>query len=354
MEIIHSTHYDFNKFYKDFIYSNENVSWAYLPKFIEYQKYYSGTRFIKDLSFIIINENKPICICPLLVENIEGANLFTSGASYLKAPVINELLDNKFTQKVERYCFDQIDKLAKENNIVKLMMTLDPLSYHDNFNYLTQYGFLNSSISTTVFDLSKDINELWAGLRKSFQSLINNGKKKYTIEYIDYTNASFEIHEKYRELHHKAAGRVTRDLRTYEIQYKMLLDDNALLVGLRDKDKFIAFSYFFHFNGSIYYGSSSDDPDYQTDIPLEHTIIWAAIEYYKNRNYKYFEIGWQQFGEQIFDHPSKKDISISFFKRGFGGNLVNLFRGIKYYNKEFLEKDIRNNLSGLIVNYIIT
>jgi len=342
MEIIFAEDERFEKTYKDFIDSNSNVTWAYLPKFVQYQKLYSGARFYKDVSFIILEGKNPVCISPLIIEKINGVNSFSNANSYLRAPICSTKLDKKFSKKIEKKSFEVIDQLATENNIAKLMMLVDPLNNNLIFNFLTEYGFLDSTISTCILDLEFDDVLLWSNLRKSFQSLINNGLKGYEIVIVDKSNPLFEVHEKYRELHHKASGKITRDIETFQLQYEMLLDDNAILVGLKDGEHFVAFSYFFHFNRSIYYGSSSDDPDYQPTIPLEHTIIWAAIKYYKKRNFKFFEIGWQQFGEQIFDHPSSKDISISFFKRGFGGELRSLYRGIKYYDDELKKNELLN------------
>ena len=62
------------------------------------------------------------------------------------------------------------------------------------------------------------------------------------------------------------------------------------------------------------------------------------------------EIKHHQFGQQVFDHPSSKDINLSFFKRGFGGEIITLYRGIKYYDKEFMEENLNENITNLINN----
>ena len=61
-------------------------------------------------------------------------------------------------------------------------------------------------------------------------------------------------------------------------------------------------------------------------------------------------MGWQQFSQQIFDQPSEKDLNLSFFKRGFGGDIITLFRGIKYHRADFMREEITNMLS-LLFNY---
>ena len=168
---------------------------------------------------------------------------------------------------------------------------------------------------------------------------------------MDYNNANYDIHEIYRKLHHKTAGRVTRSRETFNMQFEDLKNDKAVLAGLKDGEQFITFSYFNHHQSSAYYGSASDDPDFQTEIPLEHCIIWTAIEYYKKRGLDFFETGCQQFGPQLYDHPGQKDINISFFKRGFGGKIVPLYRGIKYYSKELMQQELFENTEKLMQEY---
>jgi hypothetical protein len=79
-------------------------------------------------------------------------------------------------------------------------------------------------------------------------------------------------------------------------------------------------------------------------MPIEHLIMWEAILFHKKQGVKYFETGYQEFGKQIYNFPLKKDLDISFFKRGFGGDLCSLYRGVKYYDSEFERKEKLFNL----------
>ena len=347
MDFIFKESEKFKIFWKKFVNENNNATWSYLPNLIAYQKFYSG-KIEKDLSFVIVQSNNILAICPLFLELYGNNKTFTNSGEYLRSPIIKSDLNIKYKNKIEKECFNKIDELAKKYNVKKTMFLLDPLPENHKYNYLMKYGYLDTSINTSIMDLTKNKEEMWSSLRNSYKSLINNGKKKYEVIIVDAEKTDYKAHNLYKELHHKTAGRITRCQETWDLQYEMLKDDNAMLIGLKDFDMFVAFSYFSHHNGKACYGSSSDDPDYKTDIPLEHTIIWSAIEYYKKRNFKLLEIGWQSFGKQIFDHPSQKYINLSFFKRGFGGEIRTLYRGIKYYDKEFMKKDLEQNISKLI------
>ncbi|RLC33416.1 hypothetical protein DRH14_04900 [Candidatus Shapirobacteria bacterium] len=197
-------------------------------------------------------------------------------------------------KKMHHFSIDYVCNVMKSqvaNNVFKKKLC-DELAVFYSAN-----GMLNDIekifISTSIINLSLDRKDLWSNLRKSFQSLINKGRDKFNIRVIDYQNPDFEKHEVYRKLHHKTSGMIARPIKTFDLQFDMLKEDNAILVALQDlqNDKFIAFSYFFHHNKRAYYESASDDPDYFSDTPLEHYIIWTAIEYYKKRNFNFFELG---------------------------------------------------------------
>ena len=57
------------------------------------------------------------------------------------------------------------------------------------------------------------------------------------------------------------------------------------------------------------------------------------IKWLRQNRYKYYELGYQYFSDQPYDHPSQKEINISSFKRHFGGYTITRHRGIKRYKK---------------------
>ncbi len=350
LEIVEKKHRNFNKMWNSYLQTNPTVSWRYLNDWIVYQKEYSKS-FQKDLSFLIKEGQNVLAICPLLIENNNSHFQASSGDDYMPSPDVSMKYDKKFRKKIENFCFYQIDHYAKTKKIKKIKMMTDPCSQNWDFNHLTQYGFLDSSIATEIIDLRNSVSEIKSSFRSSYKSIINQSSKIYQIKIIDCKNPEYQIHEEYRKLHHKSAGRITRNIKTFDLQFELLKKDNAMLIGLMFEKKFIAFSYFFHHNRNIYYASSSDNPNFKVKVPIEHLIIWSAIEYYVNRKFSKMEIGWQQFGPQLFDFPSNKDINISFFKRGFGGSTVSLFRGVKYYETGLMKREINEQSEKIIQLY---
>lgn len=340
MVIISSGHPDFKDYWTRFVSTNPGASWRYLWSRMEYQKAFMGESIEKDLSFILLDGPEPILACPLFLERRRSASYFSSGGGYLEAPLMKDGLPDKKAKQAERECFPYIDRLACEHHVRSAKFMIDPLGKQARYNPLTKYGYFDSSVVTVIVDLKQDEGRLWADLRKSYKALINRALKKYRVVFVDASNPDEEVFRQYVLTHCKAAGRTTRPARTFEIQMEKIRNDEATLIGVVNDERLVAFSYFSHFNGGVYYGSMADDPDCDSDMPFEHCMLWRAIEYYKRRGFKRLETGVQQFGIQVFDLPVQKNINISFFKRGFGGSMTPVYRGIKFYDKGALESSL--------------
>lgn len=345
----------FERMWERFLSENDHVSFFYTLHWMEYQRYYSADRFVDDLSFILLSaNNEPLAICPLYLENYDGLLRFSyrgDSLESLRTPLISQALHPKYRKKIERELYRIIDDLAEGHNVQKCNFVIDPLCaiYEDQrYNYLTQYGYLDASIATQIIDLRKSEAELWASLRKSYSALINKSDKTFEMVIMDHRDPMFDIHDNYRVLHHKAAGRVTRPIETFNLQFKMLRNDEAMLLGVKYQNEFVTFAYFVHLNRRAFYASEADDPDINIPVTCGPLMQWKAIQYYKARGFDYVELGDQRFGPQVLDHPSKKDITISMFKRGFGGKTYPLFRAIKYYDKEQLRQELLDNVEELI------
>lgn len=345
----------FDAYWARFLALNKHASVFYTLNWMIYQRLYSEDRFIKDLSFVVLGpEDVPVAICPLYLENYAGIIRFAYRGEFLESlrtPLIAQKYQDKQRKDIETELYENIEHLSAEYNVQKCNFLIDPLCaiYEDeHFNNLTRFGYIDASISTQIIDLNKSKEELWMELRKSYKGLINKAYKTFEIVIMDSRNPNFEIHEQYRLLHLKAAGRVTRPLGTFNMQFEMLKNDEAMLLCIKYKEHYVSFSYFCHFNKTAYYASEADDPEIEVPVTYGPLSQWKAMEYYKTRGLDYIELDNQQFGPQLFDHPSEKDLSISMFKRGFGGKTVPLFRGIKYFDNQLLRKELTEYAQTLI------
>lgn len=344
MEIIfkYNDKNNFNKRWEEYLLNNI-VSYRYTLLHLEYYLLYAQ-HLIFDKSFVVIENNKCVGICFLPIEEIDGIKLISISGGYTISPLSTE-------KRIEKKIFEKIDTISKELNIHKIQFYLDPLilAYKNKFNLLLEYGFIDSSTTDCLLNLTQSEQDLWKNLRKSYKGLINQTlkNKEFSIEIMNKENSNYSFHESYRNLHYKCAGN-TRNKETFDKQFEMLQNNLATIIGLKYKNNFIGFNYFYHHNKTIIYASGADDPEFENSkIPIYHTILWSAILFFKKRNFEYIEFS-QPCGfnhiNGFDDYLDEKQINISKFKRALGTQMVPFFRGIKYFNQTLLKNDIENFL----------
>jgi hypothetical protein len=256
-------------------------------------------------------------------------------------------------ERILKYIYEEVDALAAQHNVSCASFRMTPQALnHLEFNWLLKFGFIDAAVNTQVLDLSLSLEQLWSALRKGHKYDTRRGEKFYEIRIFDRDNPDREAFETYRLLHHKAAGRVTRPLETFEMMYAWLCAGEGIVCGVYKDNQPVGFTYVNTFKTAACYSSASDDPDFQTNVPISHVIQWSVIRWLKEHGYERYEMGIQQFGPLFGDVPSPKDLSISFFKRGFGGRTVPLFRGRKYYRRDLMRSDLEANLNQFLAAYL--
>ena len=347
MQFIYKYDLRFNSLWEKFLQRNTDISPFYSLVWMKYQAAYSDDRFKDDHSFVAINKlGSVLAICPLYLEQYGDEKRLSYRGEYLealRAPLITGDISQKNRDMIRRALFGEIDRIAQQNGAVKCNFIVDPLcgdSHREGYNYLSRYGYLDASLTTILIDLRKDLTSLWKDLRASYKSLIKKSQRMYKIVVLDANSITKEKFLAYADIHHKAAGRITRPQRTFDVQYEMLLSNNACLIGVEIGGSWAGFAYFMHSEYSAYYGSGAEDPEIETKTPLGPVMQWTAIEYYAGKGCRYIELDNQYFGPQFFECPSTKDMTISFFKRGFGGSLKPLYRGVKYYDKRVMAAEL--------------
>ena len=342
MEILYrkDNNLEFGKRWNEYLDSNL-ISYQYLLLNID-----SLLLFVKDLlidnSFVIVENNQCVGICFLPIENLNGIISISRSGVYIVSPLSVE-------KRIEKKIYKEIERISVRLKVQQVKFCLDPLilEYKDKFNTLLEYGFIDSSTTDCLVDLNRTEKDIWKALRKSYKGLINSILKdeSFEIVIIDCNNVDYKLHEMYRELHSKCAGGATRSKETFDKQFEMLQNKSATLIGLKYKNKFIGFNYFFHFQKTVIYASGADDPEYENKkIPIYHVLLWSAIQYYKNKGFDYMEFS-QPCGYNKIngfnDYLDEKQISISYFKRGMSSRMIPFFRGIKYFDKAILINDLK-------------
>lgn len=309
-------------------------------------------RHTVNISFSVSDDVGLLAVCPLLLERDDRGRLectMSGGGYYGVMPALRNGMSEDRREKICRRIFEEIDVRAARHGVQRVSIRTSPLVQGQyRFNTLMKYGYLDATVNTQLLSLDRAPEELWSLVRKGHKYDINRGRKAYGVELFDAGSIKWEISECYRELHRKAAGRVTRPLETFRMMHEWVTRGNGLLCAAKDGDRYVGFAYVVLYKDGAYYASASDDPDHPADIPTSHVIQWNIIQWLSEHGFRKYEIGMQQFGPQLQDIPTDKDRSISFFKRGFGGETLPVFRGDRFYNLDYLQEALGGNVQRLL------
>lgn len=354
--IIRKNHKDFNDLWNNFIENNKNVGPFYSIFFINQmtQRGKSKTRKKNytaiNKSFCISLKDKVECLVPLILEKNGNENYFSTNLNFnsFYGPIFNLALEKNIKNKLREFAFNEIDNLARLNKVLKSIQAIDPLNYFyekNYFNHLQHYDYLDASISTSIINLNNSEKEIRSNIRKSYHSLINKGLKNFKFHVMNFKNLNYKLFKKYILLHEKSAGFKTRNIKSFNTQYEAIINNHATLFFAEFNGKLIQSNFFNHCNNYAFYSSSAEDPSFKNNkIQANHSLIYYAITYFKKKGFNYLDIGFQRFNTQIHENVTKKMVNISFFKRGFGGEIIPVYRGVKYYNNNFKKKDLINKI----------
>ena len=321
---------------------------SYSFKWLDFCKKILRENFIKDLSFLVAEGGKALSIVPLIMEKGSFGKQFSVRNGYLlRAPVFASGIANRLKKKIEKTIFMQIEELAEKEDVCLHRTLIDPLCIIDDnrhYNYLLKFNYLNTSILTSIIDLQIPRDILWANLRKSYKPLINGEMKKYETVILDSGNISEESFSEFKELYRLASGRHVYNDSEWSVLYGMIKADEGMLILAKLDKKAIGGCYFNHLYGKAYYSFSANHPQCEKKYFIGHLVIWRAVEYYMEKNFKFLELGWQFYRGQLLEEPTDKEVDITSFKNGFGGFSFPLYRGIRFFNNEVRKKWLNLNL----------
>jgi hypothetical protein len=200
-----------------------------------------------------------------------------------------------------------------------LIIYLDPLE-DGQISFFTNFLLLNGGTCSPKFhqvlDLTVSEEELWQGIRRSYRSLINWGKRNLEIDILNNSSQIEAAMEGFRVLHKEVSGRETRTSASWQRQVDMIRAGEAFAVLAQLDGRLVSAGFFMYTRKSCYYGSSASKREL-FDKPLSHSVIWTAILHARSLGCATFEMG-----ERIYPcqgTSSQKELKISFFKAGFGG-----------------------------------
>ena len=167
-----------------------------------------------------------------------------------------------------------------------------------------------------------------SSIRRSYKSLINWGIRELHPRVYDAATITWELIDQFRQLHIRESGCETRSEESWRRQLDMVQAGEAFIVLGHLNGELVSSGLFMNSKINCYYGISASRRDL-FDKPLFHAIMWTAILHAKELGCKWFEVGEQLYPNYSHENlPTKKELGISKFKSGFGGE-IRMFLDLK-------------------------
>ena len=169
-----------------------------------------------------------------------------------------------------------------------------------------------------VVELAHGEDGVRRGVRDSYRSLINWGRKQMVMDYVNRDNADRARFDSYPAFHSRVAGKGARGGDYWETVWAEIISGGAELSLGRMADGTLIAGTLTTFAGTIaYYTSGTYDRD-RFDKPIGHWPVFDAITRAAGRGLSHYDLG------EVIPRGAmtEKEVQIGFFKKGFTDTIV--------------------------------
>jgi FemAB family protein len=302
---------------------------AYSAGMIDYQHaYFEGAAgwSLSDASLVLLNDGRACGLWPLTLGGA-GAPTLTSQGEPITPPLFAVGTSPQTIKRIVSEALVWLEDVAVNlgRPEIRCCEAPDPDAAEAGLSefYLQSWrrGARLSHIRHEMYaDLKPDMGQIRSTWRKSYRPLVTAGQKSWSVHLMDGEAPNPETWEVFRQLHIRVAGRETRPIDTWEHQWRMIANGEALLIWLGDvEDRMIGGGFFQFTDCEALYSVAAYDRDL-FDKPLGHVVQARAIEEFKKRGLRWYKLGSLKFpGDD--DKPNAKELSIGMFKQGFASHL---------------------------------
>jgi hypothetical protein len=320
MRIVNSDSPDFYTLWNNFFQEKEVLYPLYQHKNIEYYKAYAQTSCFDDKSFVVEENGLALIGVRMAINFKADGSSEISGFGlpifFIEDPNIDPAW-GRTAHKHVRIAFDHlIEEYPNSSIFFRDFLVNGKLSFLSH--YLLENGGETAPEFTRIIDLTESKVDLHRQVTKSNRNQIKWGEKNLAIQVLDSATICRDDMIQFQTLHIHAAGRQTRSQETWEKQYEMVCAEEAFVVFGKLEDELVTAALFSYSPDYSYYGVSASKREL-FDKPLSHAILWRGILHSQLLGCRSFEMGNVLYPNQGDILPSKKELGISTFKRGFGG-----------------------------------
>lgn len=288
----------YNKFYSNYL--NQNS--------IEFRKeFHIDSKFIN--CSIEIKNSKTQHFLPITIQLKKNHKYL----NYFGHPIII-LFCKKLDYQNYIDIFNYLNKLNKEHNFKKINLKIEIKKNY--FQEIKKKGYFENFSHEIFINLQNSKEKIYENFQSNLKGLLKKEYPEIYIEVIDKENNSKQDMIEFRNLHIKVSGRLTRSIKTWEIQEKKIYNGEAFIVRVSKNNETISLSYFTITNENVYYDTGVGLREFYSYYKnIHHKSLWIAIQYAKSKNCKSFFVG--TYLDESKTEISAKEKNIQMFKKRF-------------------------------------
>lgn len=333
---------------------------------IETLEYYTAflNRECNINSFVLVTpDGSPVAACPLVFVDFDGEKYASINDRLpLGAPLFNQGLSEKQLRRSFDKMKEVLFSLFQKEGVKRWYCKAEAITFgldglEDTFP--AHAGALDASIHHHIIDINVSEEKLKLQLREKARHEINHGLRCYEFKVYDKDTFNHEeIGERYRQLHYKAAGKVTRPLETFTKMNDWILNGNALMYEQTYEGQTVNMTIMALGKNAAYGASTANDREFQAPVPMMQSMMWYIFRDLKERGIEFYDVGRTPLRDTFNYFITEKQKKIAYFKKGFGKRSFPLKIWVwcntpdeefKYLNEQI--ENYKNHLKGEYQNY---
>jgi len=298
-------------------------------------KYYMSFNNMMNKSFLYYFERKLVAAVILGILKLhDNKKVFCLGNEtiYCPAPLFAEDLTVPIRKKHYDKVFNDIFEIGRSNGVSKFNLLAHPIVYknqsldissENQFEHLKWLKKLRI-MNTLIIKLELPMEKLWENLNPDRRRNINKSlKKKIVIELFDKTSNKGEldlIFKSFQKAHFLSAGKKTRSDESWVEMKKILIAGEADLFVMKKGNVSISYLFCRNYDRVARSSSQVNIEEFEKEYHPRHLLEWHAINHYKKKKYKFYDVGFKLFDYENYKF-SEKNKTISEFNEKYGANI---------------------------------
>lgn len=316
-------------------------------------------------SFALLdNRGEVAALCPLGISEVEVAGHRFLEASFNGAPLGAPAIRGQLPSQRRRLSADVFSALHQEMRrlgvsrslLLKHPITLGVLGAEGRpagqMEPLSA-GYTCQPQNTIVMDLSLTPEELSSGLTHEQRKHLNQSQRRgLRVEEFSGEQAMLpHLHAQYVQAHRQAAGRLTRPEASFEEMLHLAREGLLRLFVAWLRDRPAGFLYCGEFQGFAFGWSQANVAVQANEQATRHLLEWSAVLSYQQRGFHYYELGRRFYGPQLYKVPTPKELSISFFKERYGGQLWPYLVFERFFDRQLCRAVYQKRIQDYLQSY---